>query len=408
MGFRVEQACPQCGAPIDIDETDRLFACPYCGVKNFLYTPDCFRFALPHHAPGQDRVYAPYLRLKGTVFSCGSQKVYHRIVDITHRGVPFKRFPISLGLRPQAMKMRFISPDMKGVWLKSVVDRSLLLARAAKQMTARMETEPFHTAYLGETFNLIYLPLYLKGDILHDGITNTPLSKMADTKTRFKTLEDPAPRWTPTFLATLCPACGWNLEGKRDSLILTCSNCETAWEASRGRLVPVDVFAAQGSGAHTHHLPFWKMTVRSEGTTLASYADFIRLTNQPKVIRPEWEDRNMAFFSPAFKIRPKIFLYLSRHLTLSQGNIQIKKQFPDKKLHPVTFPLSEAIQGIKVTLGTSAMNKRRLMPRLPHIRFAIKAAGLVFLPFKESAHEMIQQDMNITINKNALALGRYL
>jgi len=48
------------------------------------------------------------------------------------------------------------------------------------------------------------------------------------------------------------------------------------------------------------------------------------------------------------------------------------------------------------------------MPRLPAIRFAIKDAVLVYLPFRESTHEMIQQEMNVGINKNALAFGRYL
>ena len=95
-------------------------------------------------------------------------------------------------------------------------------------------------------------------------------------------------------------------------------------------------------------------------------------------------------------------------MTVSQSDIEMEVKFPGKRLHPVTFPLGEAIQGIKVTLGASAMNKRRLMPRLPAIRFAIKDAVLVYLPFRESTHEMIQQEMNVGINKNALAFGRYL
>ncbi|MDZ7700278.1 MAG: hypothetical protein U5R49_26240 [Deltaproteobacteria bacterium] len=408
MAFRIEQACTQCGAPIEIDETDRLIACPYCGVKSFLYTPDCFRYVLPHNAPGQDLAYVPYLRLKGTVFVCGPRKVHYRIVDITHLSAPFERFPGSLGLRPQAMKMTFMGPHIEGVLLKSVVQRSRLLVRAAKQAAARMAADPFHTAYLGETFNLIYLPLYVKGDILFDGITNKRLGRISNPQESFKTLSDTSPRSAPTFLATLCPDCGWNLEGQRDSVVLTCSNCETAWEASKGRLVKMTIAAARGSADDSWHFPFWQVTVRSEGAKLASYADFIRLTHQPKVIQPAWEQQDMAFFSPAFKIRPKVFLYLSRQLTLSQGDIEIDGAFPGKRLHPVTFPLGEAIQGIKVTLGASAMNKRRLMPRLPEIRFAIKDAVLVYLPFRESTHEMIQQEMNVGINKNALAFGRYL
>jgi hypothetical protein len=39
--------------------------------------------------------------------------VRYRIVDITRLAVPLKRFPISLGLRPQAMKMRFVNQRPK-------------------------------------------------------------------------------------------------------------------------------------------------------------------------------------------------------------------------------------------------------------------------------------------------------
>jgi len=307
MAFQIEQACAQCGAPIELDETDRLIACPYCGVKSFLYASDCFRYALPHNAPGQNLAYVPYLRLKGTIFICGPRKVHHRIVDITHLSAPDEAFPGSLGLRPQAMKMTFMGPHIQGVLLKPVVKRSRLLARAAKQAAARMATDPFHTAYLGETFNLIYLPLYVRGDFLFDGITNKRLGRISDPQESFKALSDTSPRWTPTFLATLCPDCGWNLEGQRDSVVLTCSNCETAWEASKGRLVKMTVAAVRGSADHSWHLPFWKVTVRSEGAKLASYADFIRLTHQPKVIQPAWERQDMAFSAPPSRSGPKSF-----------------------------------------------------------------------------------------------------
>ena len=110
MGFTVEQDCPQCGAPIELDETDRLLRCPYCNVKTFLFTPNYFRLSLPHKAPGKEIFYAPYLRFKGNVYYCKGMMVGHRVVDITHVGVPLKGIPASLGLRPQTLKMKFVGP----------------------------------------------------------------------------------------------------------------------------------------------------------------------------------------------------------------------------------------------------------------------------------------------------------
>src|SRR3989339_2060059 len=31
------------------------------------------------------------------------------------------------------------------------------------------------------------------------------------------------------FVPTLCPHCGWDMEGQKDSLVLICRNCDSAW-----------------------------------------------------------------------------------------------------------------------------------------------------------------------------------
>lgn len=68
MGFTVEQECPQCGAPTELEETDHLIRCPYCNVKKFLYARDYFRFLLPHKTSDKAILYAPYMRFRGKVF----------------------------------------------------------------------------------------------------------------------------------------------------------------------------------------------------------------------------------------------------------------------------------------------------------------------------------------------------
>ena len=157
-GFKVEQECPQCGGRMDLEETDRLVACPYCGVKSFLYSPGLFRFVMSHKAPGKEIVYVPYLRFKGSVFSCRVEGVSYRIVDFSRLGTPFKNFPFSLGLRPQALKMRFAGPDIDGRFLKCFLTSSDLLEEVARQAPEKGEEDVFHRALIGEAINLIYLP----------------------------------------------------------------------------------------------------------------------------------------------------------------------------------------------------------------------------------------------------------
>ena len=116
----------------------------------------------------------------------------------------------------------------------------------------------------------------------------------------------------------------------------------------------------------------------------------------------------MSFWSPAFKIRPKTFLKISRQFTICQKLFATEQRIPKQERYPVTLPRTEAVQAMKVILAGSALNKKKVLPLLPHIRFKIKNYNLIYLPFRDTGHEMIQEHMGITINKKALEFGRFL
>jgi hypothetical protein len=408
MGFTVEQDCPQCGAPVELDEADHLLSCPYCNVKSFLFAPDYFRLVLPHKAPQEEIIYAPYLRFKGNVFFCKERSVGHRIVDITNLGVTLKGLPETLGLRPQAMKMKFVTPDTGGSFLRFSLKASEILERAGRLSTGSSSENILHRAYIGETLSLIYLPLYVKNNRLFDAVLNRAITGLPGGRETLEPSINKNPRWQLTFMATLCPQCGWNLDSERDSVVLTCSNCKTAWEALKGKFIPVKYQFVPGQGENTVYLPFWRISANALGVEINSFADFIRLTNQPRVIGKDWETEDMNFWTPAFKIRPKVFLRLSRQFTVSQKHFDTKETIPKKNLYPVTLPRGEAIQSLKVILAGSAVNKKNVFPHLPQIKFNIKDSVLVYLPFTERGYEMLQQQMQISINKNTLEFGRQL
>jgi hypothetical protein len=409
MGFAVEQECPQCGAPIALEETDHLIICPYCNIKNYLFVQDYFRFVLPHKAPNRDILYAPYLRFKGEAFLCEGATIDHSIVDLTYQGSSYKQLPISLGVRPQAMKMRFVTPDVHGFFLQCSLKPLDVLANVGKRTAAHAAGMPFHRAYIGETFSLIFLPLFAQGDRVFDAVLNRPIAQLSDDAVFPPPGGDDKPAWRITFMATICPQCGGDLQGERDSVVLNCGNCDTAWEAAEGRLIQVARQIVPGKGKDLISVPFWKITVRDEGLGINTYADFIRITKQPLVMQRAWKDRELSFWIPAFKIRPKVFLRLASQMTILQQDVAMMEEcLPQKNLYPVTLPRDEAAQGLKITLANSAMDKKELFPLLPRVDFAITKSDLIYLPFRPTGLDIIHEETEISINKNTLKYGRYL
>jgi DNA-directed RNA polymerase subunit RPC12/RpoP len=216
MSFTIEQECPQCGAPVELDETDHLILCPFCNVKNYLFARDYFRLLLPHKALNQAIIYVPYMRFKGEVYLCKGASIDHSIVDITHQGTAYEQLPISLGLRPQAMKMKFVTPDVQGTFLKCTLGPSDVVTIVDKHMSIYSRGKLFHQAYVGEAFSLIYLPLFVDDNRICDAVINRPIAKLPNGEDIFSPAGDANPAWNITFIATICPQCGWNLDGERE------------------------------------------------------------------------------------------------------------------------------------------------------------------------------------------------
>lgn len=405
MGYTVEQECPQCGAPVELDETDHLMHCPFCEVDNFIYTPNYLRFVLPHKSLSRELFYAPYLRFKGNVYYCTDTAMGYRIVDITHVGLSVKGLPVSLGLRPQAMKMRFVTPDANGSFLRFSLNANEILERAGN-ISMPKSGQMLHRAYIGETLSLIYLPLYLEKERLYDAVLTRPVARLPQGRDVFQDAVNNDPKWRLRFLPTLCPNCGWNLEGEPESVVLTCPNCNSAWEALEGRFQRVRSRMADGEGVT--YLPFWKMSVTEASLPIDSFADFVRITNQPRTMRGKWEQEPMSFWSPAFKIRPKTFARLARQFTVSQQHFSDEETVPNANRYPVTLPRTEAMQTMKLTLAHSTVNKKDVLPHLPLLKFRIGDMSLMWLPFEETAHDLVQKQLNIGVNKSSLTFGRKL
>ncbi len=416
MDLTIEQTCPSCGAPIILHEADRLITCPYCDVGNYLAAGGIARFVLPDKAPEdtarEDLMYVPYLRFKGNMFCCQGVKIEHKVVDTTHQGMVDSAVPVSLGLRPQAMNLVPVTGALVGRFFRQTEKPAAVLAKAdASAMFSGDAAEPlYHRAFIGETVSCIYLPVYLRDGFLVDAVLNRPLGQAAALAEQMAKMMPYKAAWSPRFLSALCPQCAGVLIGERDSLVLSCANCETLWSERQGRFEKVrrQVFKSVGEGNNELNLPFWRIRPGTEGVALASFGDFLRLTNQPVAVTGEHDNQDFSFWIPAFKIRPNIFLHLAKSLTLSQHRIPVETTDKIEKLYPVTLPAVEAFQSLKTVLADMTLDKRHFLPQLPAIALQARQVDLVYLPFDYLGHDLVQQHTTVSVSSTALQFGRSL
>ena len=391
-----------------MDETDRIFACEFCRVKSYLYAKDVFRYMLPSNAAdSKDLVFFPYWRFKGMLFACAGHDIRHKFVDVSHQAVVSQLFPVSLGLRSQALKLKFITPETEGLFLEPTHTLEQVEQNFDNRFDKSLPKPVLHHAHIGETISLIYAPFYIENRI-HDAVLDKPTAATLPEDFDIDQLPAESPNWRIHFISTLCPNCGWGLDGEKDSLVLLCKNCTSAWYPVGKKLKKIKFGRHPAHDDNAIYLPFWRIRPEIIGINLRNYADLIKVANIPKVVQPGSENIGFRFWTPAFKVRPKIFMQLSKNMTLAQLHHKLAEDLPEHRHHPITLPVTEAIESLKVNLASFIKPKNQLAEILDGIDITAKSFVLEYVPFLEKHHEFIQPDLQFAINKNILALSENL
>ena len=405
----VEHPCPQCGAPVQLSETDRVLSCGFCRVRHLLMAPGFFQFCLPPRVPRDDVFYVPYWHVRGMAFTCANRVVRFRVIDTSRCASDLAFAPATLGLRPQAMKLHFASADQKTFFVSRRAEaRDMLLNAAAwktiDSLSARERV--FHREFIGEACSTIYAPFYYKNKIFYDAVLDRPVHRIpADERApELKGRRTPGP--AIGFVSAMCPQCGWDLEGEKESCVFICRNCDSAWESSAGSLKPVACTAAETADSPVLHIPFWRMRARIDGVALESFADLVRFANLPKAIKPEFEQQTLGFWTPAFKIKPNLFMRLMQQLDILQPNLAETTRLRTLQLSPASLPRAEAAEGIKIALASLATRKHEFFPLLESIKVQVTKARLVYLPFRTSGHDLVQSHFGFSLSRSAFAFGK--
>ncbi len=407
MSWKIEHPCPQCGAPVELEEADRIFKCEFCRTRLLISPRETFQFFLAPKEPGPDLYFLPYWRFKGMAFSCDELQVAGKIIDSNILAVKLPQAPPSLGLRPQVLKLRYATPEAPGRFIKPELPfRTTPACGHSSCAEGHMEA-----LFIGEIKSLIYSPVAVKGDWIFDAILDRPVCPARDVDWKeskvdeFMRIEDRI-----SFLATLCPQCGFDLEGEKESLVLLCRNCGTSWRARDCAFesVPFDFIAPLSGGGADIHLPFWIISADVSGLPMRSYADLVRLANLPQAVQNAWEKEAPHFAVPAFKVHPSLFLRLARTMTFLQKKPERNAQPPKTPPYPVTLPLNEALESLRVLIVSVAHPKKSVLPHLPEMTFSLRDSRLAYLPFTVRGEELIQQEIGMSVQKAALSWGKLI
>jgi len=404
----IELQCPQCGAPISLEETDRLLICSYCHVKLYLWTPNQFCYCLPAlKASAESLIYIPYWRFKGVAYSVIPFEVEHRILDATLLAYSHRALPVTLGIKPQTLKMQFASGNMQATFIKPQMDLQEAVMRIQNQvekLEKDLRSLPlFDGEFIGELGSLIFFPVFMRDGEVVDGILGKVIGAEKDLVLD-EALSGVPDHWQIKAMSTLCPNCGNMLQGERESLLLFCAVCNIAWNPSPGKLVAGNFTVMPGKGDSPVYLPFWRIKVVVNGIELKSYADLARASNLPKMIRPKWEEQEVYFWTPGFRVHPNLFLRLSKQMTLFQPVEEMEATLPNALLHPVTVSEESATASLKIHLANFLTKKKDYFPRLHEITIESVGATLVFVPFAATGSELVYPQLGIGLQRNTLSL----
>lgn len=402
----VEERCPQCGAPVSMHEADRILVCAYCKVRLYVLGSDPPRFCLPvKPAPVGKIVMVPYWRVRAHRYRLAPSGVNGVAADCTALACEAPRLASSLGVRTQAVRLRFASPADEGRFLPVTLPSTLVFERLARLSIVERAiaggtsggdadatlARPFE-ATLARVTSVVYTPVRVARSVF-DAVLNRRIDGIdgdAWGQAVGGADDPPAP---VRFLPTLCPECGWQLEGAADTLVMLCVNCGRGWRASGGRLagVPFDTLPADGWTPDAH-LPFW----RAEASSAATWADLVRLANLPRVVQPEWEREPLGFWFPAFDTNPEAFLRMAQVLTCVRPGTRPGAPIVSRA-RAVTLPERALDEALVILLASLGRTRPGIHDLLRDIDPRVRASRLVYVPVRSTGREQVNPELGLTV-----------
>jgi hypothetical protein len=339
-----------------------------------------------------------------------------RIIDATFLAAEIPGLPQCLSLQTRAFKLKPLFPTLRGRFLEPRIPLEDIWSRFLEEpspVTDAMELENTPSpppAFIGETISQVFAPFYFQKDLIFDGLGNRPLNRgrISDWE-RVSELKAEGIQ-AVRFLPTICPYCGADLQGEKDTQILPCRNCNRVWGIIEKKLGSVDFGVIESGNIHpSFFLPFWRIHLPGSLEGLVPRPLATTSAVRKNMGDPDGEKGDKGYYwLPAFKLSPSAFLIAARAMTVRQPpGIRLPQELPQGQYYPVNLPWEQAVEGLPVLfahLTKSPIHSPEAidgnLKNLEHL--------LVFVPFHLQGSELVQETLLVGISRAALHFGRFI
>ncbi len=417
--WAVAFSCPQCSAPVTLEETDRILTCAYCRVRLVLLYPGHPRYRLlPFQERTEDRelLYLPYWRIRGMAFDAHPNRKKDRVIDVTFSALSDIKIPPHLGLQARAFKLHYLSPDVRGRFLKPRISWEEVWPLVGAEPSGSLErpmgqwNPALPWIFIGETISQVFAPIYFQGGMIFDGLGDRPWGR-GEASDFQKFDEWPTEAFPPLqCLPALCPYCGADLQGEKDTYVLLCRHCDRVWDLTPEGLKAMDFGVLESEEDHPgYFLPFWRVheTEPPKGPSSLSVQESDPFPGLPQ--NPLLKKGSPRYFwLPAFKLSPSVFLTAAKAMTLRQPReCRLRQTLSHGRYYPVNLPWEQAEYGLQVL--NTRLRKSAIGPSASVSgRFKELAPLLIYIPFQLKGGEWVQGNLSVGISQAALHFGRFI
>lgn len=459
-GYRLGITCCFCGGKLDVDEASHSICCPHCasvlkiarssGIRKYVITGGLAEHEVKFHIDRQlkknnlplvsrwcalARVYVPFWRVTGTVFStavtpgnagfevCDTDVFLMEEkpvtgVNITIRDVSFcadEHFDWgleTLGVRTQTLQLRPLDKELYAA--NHFVPASLTLEQAQDRFDQATVTAAITTAHPGSEVQittvglegtLIYFPIWVANFISAEGQKTArfdPLAKRVVLLDRGAADLPAAEASLSSDTASLaiiphrCPHCGMDLPEAERSVTYYCSNCQRLFVEADNGYQQLTVHIPADRNTEDTLFPFWVFDL-----SRSSWSGKDELLKAFNLIHY----RHDVFYIPAFGVaNPERLLRLVGHYNRQDHHLAFAG-LPGEKYHfaDVTLAPQQAARLI-LPLTAAAVVLAGYQTHNAPAKGTIDVAepDLIWLPYAPDRYFWREQITGATIEKAAV------
>lgn len=414
--WKARLECPQCGADVEQAAGDPVFTCPYCKTCLYMSSPGPLRYVLDaKNFKGNDLIFLPFWRFAGMRYLILKERqITASQLDTTASALALNNEFLSLGIAPQVQPLRVLTKSEDFFEPETSAKDSMEFAM--KRINDFVDIPFIFEHLIAENKCLIYAPFILK-DYALSLATGADYQWKVNDRDKEKLIQKPTKphgnKYHLNFIPLICPECAHPIPPNKGALGLHCPYCSRLWfiKDKKGLVsLSYQVIETGTETRETVYLPFWHLHLSISNLPIQTRAELLLLAASYWRPPNSWHDKPVQLFVPAFKLNPRLFISLSKRMSLARD---VPEEYGEKTrtgahAEPVKISMKEASQAVKVVLAEIFMGNSKIYPLIPDSEIKITNAALTYVPYKPSGREYVNQWTGKTISLNAISLGRHI